>query len=554
MEGYLKKNKPDINWWQAQIQAGERFRDDLTHRSQWETYNQYYRGNFKAGIFPKNIFFSMRRSMVPRIYFRNPSVSVLPKKPGARNVALARVLEQVFNSLISSMGMKEQIKQMVDTAFTTGTGVGKLGFGAEFTPTPSFGITEAPIGPDNHHIEINSGVQRNMPWFQSVPTNQFILPENTISMDSAYFQAHRVFRHLDDVIADPRFKKFKRARKRKHFNPGDFSSEGINQTAREQVELLEIRDRRTKQVMVFAPFDSDEPIYIADDELQTISSSPYYLYSPNPDDMVVWGISDASILEPFQLQLNDLKTKMMQHARTSIVKFMSEEGAINAAEAEKLFNEDVQAVVQVANLRGVQIIEANHIPETLFRAEESLMQDVREIMGFSRNDFGEYQARSHGPTATETRAVRESSELRVDERRDMLSDLLVNIFNDVKTIIFRHWTQEQVIKVVGPDGYATWVEFTGDMLSEGQYEIKIDPDSSVPETRAVREERARDTYGLLSQNPLVDNTKLTEYLIRETRGINPEDLLPQNTQSNPQNIDQFSQRFQDTGAQLAGVS
>ncbi len=191
------------------------------------------------------------------------------------------------------------------------------------------------------------------------------------------------------------------------------------------------------------------------------------------------------------------------------------------------------------------IIEAHHIPDSLIAEKREIMQDMRELIGFSRNAMAQFQAKSHGPTATEVNAVNAASELRIDERRDILADNLVNIFKDVHQIIFRHWDQEQVVKIAGADGLPIWVQFTGKMLEEGSYDVLIEPDSSVPETRDVREARASRLYNELRQDPNIDPRKLTEYRLHETPGVAIDDLLQTEQQSIPAggnvvSMDQFA--------------
>ena len=546
MEGYIKPGEPDVTWWARQIKAGERYRDIKTRRSKWDTYKRFYRNHFKPGIFTKNVFFTMRRSMVPRTYFRNPSVSVVPAKPGAENLAFARVMERVFNSLMVSMNIKEQLRKIVDVAFDTGTGVGKLGFGTTLDPTPTPGGTESPIDEDGRRFEYRMGIEDNMPWFMSIPTSDFVLPQDCYDQASAWYQAHWILVFKDDIISDPRFNKIdwhKRVKPLSSFDPVIYGYQGM--PSRDMIRLLEIRDRRNQSVMLLAPDDSNDVLFYDEDELQTTYSSPWYLYTPNPDPDVVWGVSDASILHQYQEQLNEIKTKMHWHMRRSLVKLLSEANTITETEADKLLSEDVSAVVQVADVNNIKIIETDHIPEALFRMEEEVMKDIRDTMGFNRNALGEYQARSHGPTATETRAVERALNLRMDERRDAMSDIVMNILQDIQTIIFRHWGKEQVIRVLDNQGYAYWVAFTGKMLKEGQYEIKINPDSSIPETKEMREQRAFAYYDRLKENPLINNYNLTKYFLGELPGASLEELLlAQPTVTNqPLSIGQFADRL-----------
>lgn len=531
MKGYNNNGREvDINWWMTQIRAGEEYRRINANQSQWPTYRKMYRGHFREDLYPKNMFFIMARSIVPRLYFRNPKISIIAKKPGPDHQALAKVMERVDNSLIDSMDLKTQMKLMVNKSFFTSASVLKLLFSSQYMPTPQDGNNTIPITKTGFRPEYRQGIVQNMPFLKNIGLENFILATDIEDFDQSYFQAHRIIRFWDDLINDQRFPNFKAKAKRNTRNHGISPNDPIFAQSteinpRDLVELFEIRDRRNRKVILLAPNNLSEPLLFLDDELQTSYSSPFYLFTPNIDDEHPYGVSDSSILFPLQQQLNDIKTKIHQHARLSIIKFLSKQGAIPEPEVSKLMSEDIGALVQLGTRKNIEVIEAHHIPDSLLKQEQNLMEDIREVMGFSRNSFAQFQSTSHGPTATEVNAVKGAAELRIDERRDMLSDILTHIFRDCHLVIFRHWTDEQVVKVVGKNSLPVWVRFTGDMLKEGEYEIKIEPDISVTETSEVREARANRLYLTLKDEPTIDRAALARHLLHETSGVALDDIM-----------------------------
>ena len=74
-------------------------------------------------------------------------------------------------------------------------------------------------------------------------------------------------------------------------------------------------------------------------------------------------------------------------------------------------------------------------------------------------------------------------------------------------------------------GIPIWVRFTGEMLRSSSYELNIDPDSAVPQTKELREQKAVQTYQILSTNPLVDPMRLTRMLLHEMHGVQYDDLI-----------------------------
>ena len=89
------------------------------------------------------------------------------------------------------------------------------------------------------------------------------------------------------------------------------------------------------------------------------------------------------------------------------------------------------------------------------------------------------------------------------------------------------------------------VEFSGKMLQGGAYEVNVDADSAVPQTRQVREAKAIQAYSILKDNPLVDPVQLTKYLLRELYGVQYDDMLrgiPKGAgQAFPMNVEQYGQ-------------
>jgi len=558
--GYVR-GEPDPTWWMQQIHAGIAFRKKYAKEVRWPVWRSYYRGNWKAGILPKNLFFMMIRTIVPRIYFRNPSVSVTAKKPGYEYLAMAQILERVDNKLIRSMRVKNQIKRIIQNSFMFGAGFGKLGYGAEFTPTPDVGDTEVPIV-RNHRNEYRSGIMPNMPWFLSVHTGSIIVPAECPDWESSRFVAHWVKRPVSDVTEDPRLRNVKNLTSsdvaRSNTGEGTIVPGIIRVTP--MFDLVEIRDKMTGKVIVLAPYHPDhgkKVVYYEDDDLSGEWGPTIYPLIFNEDDEYFWGVPESVILEPYQLEINEIRTQTMKHRRLSMIKMMFEQNSIDPAELDKLLSEDVGAGVSVKDITKVKPMQVAEIPEDLIIAEQAVMQDVRESVGFGRNQFGEYKPGSSDTTATEAQIVKMASEIRVDERRDMVADLLVNMIEDMHRIIFTEWKGPQVVQVAGPAGVPIWVRFSAEALSQGRYDVQVDPDTSVPETKALREQRAVQVYGLLRTNPLIDPFKLTAYLLHELHGVQFDDMmraLPPGlgTQGMPVPMDQYAQLLAGMDQRLGG--
>lgn len=557
--GYIT-GKPDVEWWLTQVRKGIAYRKKHTREPEWARWRQYYRGYWPKGTLPVNLFFRMLRTVVPKIYFRNPSISIQPSKMGVEQQVFARLIERVDNKLMRTMKIKNQIKQMVHDTWMFGTGVGKRGFGQEFHPTPDMisGGSDpvakgaGPVAKTEYH----STIKDNMPWFLENPTGGFIVPSGSRNFQECRWYAGWYKRPLDDLQEDPRFKNTAMLKGSQHSDYGQ-GAKSLIEGPENEVDLLEIRDTKTGKAFVIAPYgETDKKVLLfGDDSLQVNGRTPFYTTVFNPDDEVCWGVPDSVVLEPQQLELNEIRTLAMKHRRLSIIKLLYKDKALDVDQIEKLLNGDVLAAVKVVGeLNDVEFRQTAEIPRDLFLAAREVMEDVREGSGFSRNQFGNYAEGSADRTATEAKIIDVASEIRIDERRDTIADLMVDLFEDIHVDIFDRWKGEIVEQVIGPDNIPVWVAFAPAMLKAAQYELQVDPDSTVPETKDVRMNKALITYERLKTNPLIDPQLLTQYLLHSLHGVAFDNMMRTMqqlaatgaagaTQENPLSAGQFMQRL-----------
>lgn len=542
------QRKISVGWWKDQIQAGIRFREQSALEARWEDWRRYYRGEWKSGILPLNLFFMTLRALVPRVYFKDPAVSISPAMPGMVNAIFAQILERVDNKLIVYMGVKKQIKKMIQDAFLFGTGVGTLGYGSLYQMSPNSGITQAPFSRTRGNFEYQDRILANMPWFLRVHPGNYILPDGCEDQDEARWEAIQVDRPLLDVKNDPRFKNtsdLKPTRERMVMQ-GDRST-AVHKPV-EMIRLYQVRDKKYEQCFVISEAH-EKVLYEGQDDLTTYRGFPSFPLVFNNDDENFWGVADSVIIEPQQLEINEIRTQMMKHRRLTLIKLLYEKGQIEPHEIAKMTDEQVMAAIGVSDIAAVKPIQQAGIPDDLYRASEEVRMDHREQVGFSRNQFADAAPSSSRTTATEAAIVQKASEIRVDERQDIVADMMTKMIDCMHNVIFQYWGQEQVVDVVGPGGIPIWVEFSGKMLKGGAFEVHVEPDVGMPMTKQAREQRAVQTYSMLKDNPLVDPIGLTRYLLRELHGVQYDDLirgLPQGAgQAAPLNIGQYAQLMQN---------
>ena len=515
--------KGEFKWWQNEIKAGEKERDEKIYKRRHEEWSRWYESNFTSETF-LNLIFPYVRSLVPRVYFRNPRIVVNPIYPGTEHLAL--ILEHIDNYLISRMNIKATFRKGVLEIPFKGTAVFKVGFGSEWMPPTITGETGQVIDSKGRKVEYNAYIEPDMPWVQRIHPEDFVVPEGTEDVHEAPWCAFRYFRPYADLKHDDRFKNVDKLKAR-------FYKEIDKVTKREEewVELYEIHDAREQRIIICG-LEDEVVLYEEDDTLQ-VKGLPVVVLTFNDRIDSLWGVPDIKIFEAQQIEMNDIRVQESKHRRTLVAKILAEQGTIEEGEADRLISEDVGAVVTVKEINKIQPFLLTNPPQ-LWQEGEIVRADVREMMGFSRNAIGEYEQKT-ARTATETMTVARALEIRNFERRDLAADALKEIVEKVNGLVFRFWTEDRVHRVVGPLGVPIWVQYNGPML-EGDYLIEIDPEDAAPVSREEKLQRAMIAYKTLRGDNLVNPVALVRDVLSELMGLRgvealqlPRPVVPEQT-------------------------
>lgn len=523
------KEKNDFaTYWTNQIRGGEEFRKKYSSYSKWEGYRKMYRNQWAKSIVPINKVFSFGRSMIPKVYFRAPRVSVTATHPSL--VWHAKVVEAIDNTLIRTSMLKGTLKKAILDAYQTGIGPIKLGYDSlyGYDPRQAVGsggetITQVDVNTGDK-IEYQSGVQPGMPWALRVMPDDIVVPWGSRDATSLPWIAHCILRPVADVKADQKYDKLARGRiegtrtynkegRRTAYNPTrKYPSDQLI------AELWEVRDVKTGNVYVIC---EEQLLLSAKDNLQ-ISGLPYEFIIFNEDSEFFWPISDITMLEPLQLELNDASTQESRHRAIALLKLLFKKGAISEDNLHKLLSGEVGPAVEILGetpLAAAIMYVQPHVPPDLRIVMRSILQDMQESMGTGANQQGNFSP-YHGKTAAESMIVNESNENRQDERRDIVADVLVNIITKWNQMLFSFWDEERVTQIVTPEGQPFWIRHTGEEL-KGNYLLHVDPDSGMPLTRTLKYQMTQDMFKTFGGDEYINQVQLRQMLLDYYSIIDP---------------------------------
>ena len=547
-----------LDYWKAEIRMGVRYRQIFGRSNDWKRYKMMYRSFWNRSVVPVPLIYALGRSLIPQVYFRNPRIAVHSRKPGYS--MHARVVERLDNYLIKETALKGELKSSVLDCFLCGRGPVVLGYDSEYGYNPSFLVADyADITltqfskSGKERIEYSDNVKPGFPWAMRCNPLDFVVPWGTDEWENARWFAIRKMRMKRDIQEDPKYKGVGDIK-------GNFKSrlessvEGVpEQTIRgweedsvnEWVEIFEIHDQRTQSVMVLS---MDHKTWLRKPEFDYLQveglNAEVLGFNEDPD--YFWWTPDARLIEPQQEEINDIRTMAKRHRKVALLKVLYDKGMLGKDALSKLLDEDPKAAVEIdaganGDVRKAVALFQSHVPPDLAAAAREVREDVREIVGFSRNQMGSFEESSGRRTATEASIVKQASMIRIDERRDTMADLLERIIRKENQLIFKNWSAERLIDIIGPDGVKYWIRFTGPEI-RGEFAYSINPEEAVPEDKRTRRAEIMEFIQLASQTPGTDMKYLMEAYAGELGDwLDPKMLFPGEGQGrSPEKAMQFT--------------
>lgn len=481
--------------WMEEIDRGLAYRSLFGREEAWRKDEINYLNDpaSHAAIGP-NLVFEMGDTLLSSTGALDPEFTLVPEHPAG--VERGPIVESVDNYLSRKMYLRKHVNRAALHSYLYGRAILKIGYDSEFgwSPRLDVGSIDQPMGMSMSQFDQRTGnrienrdVKPGMPWVSAVMPHDIVVPWGVIDLEDSPWVAHRIIRLNDDIKADPKYihtrdlkpnmsmedfvySYLKVGVDRSKFRDTYQRATGQERPVAIYNELWEIHNRRDTSVKVVS---RDHSQFLRDeiDALMIVCDMPFVSGTFVEHPRSFWSTPLAYYLGQLQSEQYDISKQAEKQRRISVLKFIAAKGLMPDERLQKLISSDVGAVefADFADSLRDKIIPmpTGNMYDFVVQSGAN-RQDARSMIGFSRNQAGEFDTGTRR-TKGEAMLVAQGSFRRESPRVQMIRDLYIGAMSKINQIIFSYWTMPRRV-MVGRE----WVSFTGDEIKgDFLYDISL---------------------------------------------------------------------------------
>lgn len=484
-------NRITARQWMKRIRRCLKFRDQVKSDQNWDRILQEYKGKYlnnrdnslAAGVPPINLVYGYVHTAIPRVYFRDPFISINPK--GNQSVMGAKILELSLAYIFREINLKNEVHRMLLDAYLFGHGWFKYGYigkmGSDETAAPN----EASEYIENEEI------------FVSYVQYEDIVFDLTLSQDPPHdcrWIAHRVIRPLDEIKNNSQYQNTGRLRPNVSARDpkGDKIEDALKDNDLDLFEFWEIHDKDTNKI--YCVCDQSDKYLRETDNVYEMKGFPFSMLKFNMVPGEPYPLSDIYVIEAQILERVKLRGAQLNHIKRWSRQLSIEEGAMTKEEIEKVAMAVDGAVTQ--RKKGSQPpipIQYADIQKESFQLDSLIQQDIDAVIGQNETDRGG-TAKTETNTKFELQAQTVSTGIRQAARQDKLEDFLEEVAMKIISLIKQFQTTPRYVRITGmtPEQIAeafptlqvdaTGIYFTKENI-QGEYDVEAKAGSTLPLNR-----------------------------------------------------------------------
>jgi len=407
-----------VGSWKDRIAACKKFYEPML--AQWERYKKYYANDHwfdQRYYMPEtedritvNQVFPLIKVMLNSTYSKNPYVYITPAYNDDQSFWAAKVLEPFVNRMwAEDQRMKRMMRRVSLDAIIRGKGFVRSGYSIES------------LGETNFRDSIIS---------ERVSPLHFWIDPEAESVYDAYYTIRRVVLPWVDVKRMwPKKSGELAPASRYELRPSEKDNTNImsgiewnnNPNLNDDMAraiIYEIHDHLNRKISVIA--EGHDKFLSHRDDPYDIGGSLIDELCFNEIPETPFALSDVAVMEGQQLELNRLRTMMMQHVRRFLRKYVTTRDNFNEDEKKALESDEDGIVIECEDPGAIVPIKDAPLSSDVHVYEQRIMGDMHQSTGM--NEWLKGGMISPKKTAFEASEIAQGSNLRIGEKPALMED------------------------------------------------------------------------------------------------------------------------------------
>lgn len=461
------RDKAEVKWltptelenWKKKFKAAKEYRNSDGRWDRWEENLDYVNCRWNR-IWDDddehtevNSIFSNLQAEIPDLYFQQPDVSCISKKPTFKrklsngvevnvdNLQATKLLGIRVNQVLKDCVLEPTIERVIaDCKAPYGHGWFKTGYGFE---------TEF----DN---DLNQEVTKTTYWVRRCDPRTMLVDHLAPSINNRAWTAQEIAREKDELLANSLYVKekvelmqegvpdFLKARM-------DKLAEGIKETVK-LVKYLELHDHRAHCIRWICidgtPMEIREPVKITD----WVEGSDFTFLELNvPTDDSIYPLSDVEPVLPQAIARNKIRDAQTKHIENWGITVFTEANFWKDDATEETWRVlgNKVAMCKVADgalsQKKIQIVQPPAIPTDWYNMDQMYKRDNDEILAITAAKQGQ----TTGDTKAEVLTVEQKANVRTSRQRRKIKLALISVVKKVASKVRAHDTGKIVVDLTG---------------------------------------------------------------------------------------------------------
>jgi len=590
----------DISKWRTELLLAEGFRDsefgEYRRDKRWKAGENidYFEKGWGLGYIDNvetgddstatlNLFHALTKNVVPSLSFKNPTVSILPKRRADQDTA--PLVANILNYYYKELEIDTENQKAVWDAYVLGKGYYKIGYATKFgvdIPDESTKKKKSKVDKALEAVglkkptekekvikpDIDQKIIAERPYVQYISPFNILVDPRAASLDKALWWSHVVEKTVDSMKSNPKYK-----------NTADLQGgepefpKSLHQ--RDQVSMSQLDEYKTVQLYE-VHYRQPNGIYIlviTKDAGQAGKFTEHY-HDLSPYEMDEWQLdeldfgghehsyyklSELSKLKPLQDRFTSTVDAILTQVDSFVPKIGVDETKLAGVQAKNtLLHGDIGAVVEFSGPPREAVTE---ISLTQFKADLKALND--EILNIATIQSGITKAQltgvSKANTATEATIEQGGQTVRLSDMSQSVEKFYNRQARKLWQIIRQFVDLEELELITGESGinqetglpvYDWLPEIDGPMsqkLAEGEYRFTINVGSTQKMDNAVVRKSIENLISILGR------TDIIALMQQQGKKVDLAEILRRWLQTSPEIFVDVSKIIQNVSQQTPGL-